>query len=63
MPANSTTSNLLTAAHFRALAAQCRSHSLPIFNAETLARIDRRAEEWLERAVAMEEQELAIAAE
>jgi hypothetical protein len=63
MPADSTTANLLTASHFRALAAQCRSHSLPILNTEILARIDRRAEEWIERALAIEEQELAIAAE
>jgi hypothetical protein len=55
--------NYLTSAHFRALAAHCRSHSLPIVNPEILARIDRRAAEWAERAKALEEYEHSIATE
>jgi hypothetical protein len=53
----------LTSAHFRALAAHCRSHSLPIVNPEILERIDRRAAEWTERAIALEAYEMNIAAE
>ncbi|MDB5397380.1 MAG: hypothetical protein JWM91_4886 [Rhodospirillales bacterium] len=58
MPAGPT-ANYLTAAHFRALAAHCRSHSLPIVNPEILERIERRAAEWTERAAALEAYELS----
>jgi hypothetical protein len=57
------TASYLTASHFRALAAHCRSHSLPIVNPEILARIERRAAEWAERASALEAHEMGIAAE
>ncbi len=53
----------LTSAHFRALATHCRSHSLPIVNPDMLARIERRAAEWAERADTLEAYELSISAE